>query len=462
MEMKNSSSSFSCASSSSLEEVSVSFGRFEGDCSASWEKWSSFSPNKYLEEVEKCSTPGSVAQKKAYFEAHYNKPIVVAAAAAAASNQYQQQTDTDVSPAVPQEMDDLELSNNNDHGKIIMTEVTDPVFDVKIENCQILLQENIHLTESLEKEVTVDASEKPQKVEINKKPQKVEIKKKPQKVEIKKKSPLPLLTKSTKSTSTTTVVASSSSSANVVTSMGKSISPATDRKTNYANSSSSLHNNMSMSLLLGHDATTTTTRKSLIMEKMEDKDIVKRAFRTFQNNFNQSIRSAVDVADEKNKSTQRKQLSISTTSQTQTKLNQNDSTRKKTTTPTPLVKADIQGSQPGSSKVTKSPGLPKASAVDQRKAKPAPSPGLRNDDEKEDRAETLKEKKKLEDKSAKLKGKTHLSTIPKGKGGKAQVIGQPKPKSKVIYQEGKTTTKGGLLEMEGAKNEKHRQPELRV
>ncbi|XP_055810200.1 uncharacterized protein LOC129880266 [Solanum dulcamara] len=53
-------------------EVSVSFGRFENDV-LSWEKWSSFSPNKYLEEVEKCSTPGSVAQKKAYFEAHYKK-----------------------------------------------------------------------------------------------------------------------------------------------------------------------------------------------------------------------------------------------------------------------------------------------------------------------------------------------------------------------------------------------------
>ncbi|WMV28577.1 hypothetical protein MTR67_021962 [Solanum verrucosum] len=53
-------------------EVSVSFGRFENDA-LSWEKWSSFSPNKYLEEVEKCSTPGSVAQKKAYFEAHYKR-----------------------------------------------------------------------------------------------------------------------------------------------------------------------------------------------------------------------------------------------------------------------------------------------------------------------------------------------------------------------------------------------------
>ena len=57
------------ASSNPALEVSVSFGRFEND-SLSWEKWSSFSPNKYLEEVEKCATPGSVAKKKAYFEEH--------------------------------------------------------------------------------------------------------------------------------------------------------------------------------------------------------------------------------------------------------------------------------------------------------------------------------------------------------------------------------------------------------
>ncbi|KAH9606862.1 hypothetical protein KSS87_020270 [Heliosperma pusillum] len=51
-------------------QQSVSFGRFELD-SLCWEKWSTFPTNKYLDEVEKCSTPGSVAQKKAYFEAHY-------------------------------------------------------------------------------------------------------------------------------------------------------------------------------------------------------------------------------------------------------------------------------------------------------------------------------------------------------------------------------------------------------
>ncbi|KAH9609167.1 hypothetical protein KSS87_002393 [Heliosperma pusillum] len=53
-------------------QQSVSFGRFERD-TLCWERWSTFPTNKYLEEVEKCSTPGSVAQKKAYFEAHYKK-----------------------------------------------------------------------------------------------------------------------------------------------------------------------------------------------------------------------------------------------------------------------------------------------------------------------------------------------------------------------------------------------------
>ncbi|CAL0314030.1 unnamed protein product [Lupinus luteus] len=60
------------AVSNSALQVSISFGRFESE-SLSWEKWSTFSPNKYLEEVEKCATPGSVAEKKAYFEAHYKK-----------------------------------------------------------------------------------------------------------------------------------------------------------------------------------------------------------------------------------------------------------------------------------------------------------------------------------------------------------------------------------------------------
>lgn len=68
---------------------SVSFGRFMTE-SLAWEKWSTFSSshNRYVEEAERISRPGSVAQKKAFFEAHYKK---LAAQKAAAASQAQQQ-----------------------------------------------------------------------------------------------------------------------------------------------------------------------------------------------------------------------------------------------------------------------------------------------------------------------------------------------------------------------------------
>ncbi|KAL2546198.1 protein WVD2-like 7 [Forsythia ovata] len=55
-----------------LHSGSISFGRFETEALC-WERRSSFSHNKYLEEVEKYSKPGSVTEKKAYFEAHFRK-----------------------------------------------------------------------------------------------------------------------------------------------------------------------------------------------------------------------------------------------------------------------------------------------------------------------------------------------------------------------------------------------------
>ena len=51
---------------------SISFGRFELE-TLSWERRSSFSHNRYLEEVVKCATPGSVTQKRAILEAHFKK-----------------------------------------------------------------------------------------------------------------------------------------------------------------------------------------------------------------------------------------------------------------------------------------------------------------------------------------------------------------------------------------------------
>ncbi|KAL8151021.1 hypothetical protein V2J09_020829, partial [Rumex salicifolius] len=61
-------------------EESVSLGRFMSE-SLSWEKWSSFSRNRYVEEAEMYSRPGSVKQKKAYFEAHFKRMAALKAAA---------------------------------------------------------------------------------------------------------------------------------------------------------------------------------------------------------------------------------------------------------------------------------------------------------------------------------------------------------------------------------------------
>ncbi|GMJ09657.1 hypothetical protein HRI_004634900 [Hibiscus trionum] len=55
---------------------SISFGRFANEPLA-WERKSSFSHNRYLEEVEKCSKPGSVIEKKAYFEAHFTRKALL-------------------------------------------------------------------------------------------------------------------------------------------------------------------------------------------------------------------------------------------------------------------------------------------------------------------------------------------------------------------------------------------------
>lgn len=55
-----------------MRSGSISFGRFENE-SLCWERRSSFSHNRYLEEVEKFSKPGSVIEKKAILEAHFKK-----------------------------------------------------------------------------------------------------------------------------------------------------------------------------------------------------------------------------------------------------------------------------------------------------------------------------------------------------------------------------------------------------
>ncbi|KAL4581559.1 hypothetical protein LXL04_006082 [Taraxacum kok-saghyz] len=63
---------------------SVSFGRFTSE-SLAWEKWSTFSHKRYVEEAKSYAQPGSVAEKKAFFEAHYKKIAAQKAAAAEAA-----------------------------------------------------------------------------------------------------------------------------------------------------------------------------------------------------------------------------------------------------------------------------------------------------------------------------------------------------------------------------------------
>ncbi|XWS22827.1 hypothetical protein CRYUN_Cryun29cG0069200 [Craigia yunnanensis] len=79
----------------SLHSGSISFGRFENEPLA-WERRSSFSHNRYLEEVEKCSKPGSVIEKKAYFEAHFRKKALLLQGSSEGQNGEDQTYESDV------------------------------------------------------------------------------------------------------------------------------------------------------------------------------------------------------------------------------------------------------------------------------------------------------------------------------------------------------------------------------
>lgn len=83
---------------------SVSFGRFTTE-SLAWEKWSTFSTNRYVEEAERYSKPGSVAEKKAFFEAHYKK---LAAQKAAALLEQEKSDSLEM-----EEHDEAEVDNTN-------------------------------------------------------------------------------------------------------------------------------------------------------------------------------------------------------------------------------------------------------------------------------------------------------------------------------------------------------------
>ncbi|KAJ6771276.1 F3I6.9 PROTEIN [Salix koriyanagi] len=328
-------------------QVSVSFGRFEND-SLSWDKWSSFSQNKYLEEVEKCATPGSVAEKRAYFEAHYKK---IAARKAELLDQdlstTNNQNSGDVIVKTGQMDSDFDASNgqtsaegvrleskldnewdgghidepNEDaaidaHGQASMNE---PYEDTAIDahsqvssnkpcedaafagHGQVPLNGRVkEEQDKKEMESILMIKEEKVKLDHHKESPKISPMSKVRDIATAKKKPEPPVTKRPQnSTLKFSKPVSTSSSLSASQSFTKKVNGSSlPRSKNSPVGGNKKVTSKSLQMSLGMDspnsetAPLTNTRKSLIMEKMGDKDIVKRAFKTFQNNFSQLKSSA--------------------------------------------------------------------------------------------------------------------------------------------------------------------------
>ncbi|KAG4935922.1 hypothetical protein AAZX31_18G121400 [Glycine max] len=351
------------AASNPALQVSVSFGRFEND-SLSWEKWSAFSPNKYLEEVEKCATPGSVAQKKAYFEAHYKNVAARKAELLAQAKQTekdsprsQHQNGEDLSCNTcwtDAECDDTQGSREgvkvkqetNSIGEIVRTDESNLEEDVAVsrdyqgssvegekENEELESRSGSSQIEKLEEVVCIEqgeSKEESRNVEaedvkeiphnVNKEPaqaseieakyvaldhpkfgQVTPVNRESNATKKKKKSMLSTskpkasqfsTPRSSNPTTTPTKTLASASSTKRGNSPSISWRKITSTSENRKVPNKSLHMSHSLAPSQPDPAPHTTMRKSLIMEKMGDKDIVKRAFKTFQNNFNQRKTSA--------------------------------------------------------------------------------------------------------------------------------------------------------------------------
>ncbi|TYH84649.1 hypothetical protein ES332_D02G211000v1 [Gossypium tomentosum] len=319
-------------------EVSVSFGRFEND-SLSWEKWSTFSPNKYLEEVEKCATPGSVAQKKAFFEEHYKK-IAARKAELLAQDKpmetsshyhnagdlvhqcsdegYKQETnlvnEEEPQIATPcqnswveelkQKIDSTVQSEEKQEimGSIVESpglnkpEETAPeemeTLSKGSQDVKELSQRSENVIENTpkikDKNLKLGQSAKSHKITaVNKERNDSRIKKKPA-------SPVTKTPQvSTSRTSKQTLTPTTSSASRTRSKTGTTLSYSSPKTKNPSVEQSkklaprSLHMSISLGPSSSGPSPLTATRKSLIMEKMGDKDIVKRAFKTFQSNYNQ-------------------------------------------------------------------------------------------------------------------------------------------------------------------------------
>uniref|UniRef100_A0A1J3E7R9 Protein WVD2-like 7 n=1 Tax=Noccaea caerulescens TaxID=107243 RepID=A0A1J3E7R9_NOCCA len=348
-------------------QVSVSFGRFEND-SLSWEKFSAFSPNKYLEEVGKCATPGSVAQKKAYFEAHYKKIAERKAEimdqekemdknasfrsivtdqegenGGESSEQLGCEEDKHVTDIAAEEVKEVsveetiivkecqssvdefkeEVKNSVDSPKLeksqevaVMEEKPEVVVHVQEKPEEVLeVREKILSNETPRKEIRKEKTQKLTKKDgnvginrtrISPKPNQVTAKhnkivtsrKTPPSKEIKNmmkatKKPVAAaaapISKASPRLSTTPRVYKPASQTTLLSTSHSSVKKETNVSSSLRNKQTapkSLHNSMNLGPSASSDPTSlASTRKSLIMERMGDKDIVKRAFKSFQKSF---------------------------------------------------------------------------------------------------------------------------------------------------------------------------------
>ncbi|KAG6757204.1 hypothetical protein POTOM_037509 [Populus tomentosa] len=133
---------------------SISFGRFMSE-SLAWEKWSTFSHNRFLEEVEQFSKPGSVAQKKAYFEAYYKKRAAMKAAALleqanAASNDVPEVEAADKAPSSSQPMIfDTGLVHSSDANAFYADGRMDNSQNAKVEGDEVIGEKNVEVENSI-------------------------------------------------------------------------------------------------------------------------------------------------------------------------------------------------------------------------------------------------------------------------------------------------------------------------
>lgn len=346
-------------------EVSVSFGRFESD-SLSWEKFSSFSPNKYLEEVGKCATPGSVAQKKAYFEEHYKKiaakksellgeekPMESKLFKSDDQDHGDMNGEANGQSSVEEVKDECNLTTEangicndgvpNQEAATTITTIKTAIEclsssaegEMKEKNCELesvklcelettvqeevvsLKEEEIccngaqdkkELPQNSEKEKSIRETpkikEKSLKLDHRSKSHKINtpIKKEKKVAEAKMKPASPgnktpqfYTPRISKPKSTTGAAPSSQTSlkGGTVSSLTRPKNPSVRESNKVA--LKSLHLSLSVDASGSNPAPPSTTRKSLIMERMGDKDIVKRAFKTFQSNYNELRSSSSSV-----------------------------------------------------------------------------------------------------------------------------------------------------------------------